>query len=329
MLLPVKVVFCYAREDEPLLDKLKAQLSPLQREGLITMWHDRDINAGDTWEHEIDKHLNAAGIILLLISPDFINSDYCYSVEMKKALDQRKRGESIVVPIILRPTNWYIEPLKDLQALPKDARPVTQWKNRDEALYDIAKGIRKVIEDRATNLSEEEITGESSVRLISEKAIMDWLIDEAQMTNGKVSVDLGDIPGVKHSMRLAKDNEDWEAWYGMWFQQAFVERMGFEPTEESVIYALKTYRKLANGIQQKIEQMIINPTTNLPDVQKVLYQQKQKNTLTVNAYKKAFDSLEESREQLGAKTKYLGLNQNIRVNTLFYGDNLGLRPSGG
>src|SRR5258708_33002232 len=101
MLLPIKVVFCYAREDELLLDKLKAQLSSLQREGLITMWHDRDIHAGDTWEHEIDSHLDEAGIILFLISPDFMNSDYCYSFEMKKALEQRESGKSIVIPIIL------------------------------------------------------------------------------------------------------------------------------------------------------------------------------------------------------------------------------------
>lgn len=95
---PIKIVFCYARKDELLLNKLKTQLSSLEREGLITMWHDRDINAGEPWEHEIDKRLDEAGIILLLISPDFMNSDYCYSVEMKKALERRASGESTVQP---------------------------------------------------------------------------------------------------------------------------------------------------------------------------------------------------------------------------------------
>ncbi len=85
----------------------------------------------------------------------------------------------------------------------------------------------------------------SHIPLINERTIMDWLVDEAQMTNGKVSVDLGDIPGVKHSMRMTKDNEDWEAWYRMWFQQEFTERMGFEPTEESVVYALEKYAEIA------------------------------------------------------------------------------------
>ena len=85
----------------------------------------------------------------------------------------------------------------------------------------------------------------SHIPLIHERTIMDWLVDEAQMSHGKVSVDLGDIPGVKHSMRMTKDHEDWEAWYSMWFEQEFTERMGFEPTEESVVYALEKYREIA------------------------------------------------------------------------------------
>lgn len=83
------------------------------------------------------------------------------------------------------------------------------------------------------------------VPLIHERTIMDWLVDVAQMTHGKVSVNLGDIPGVKHSMRMTKDHKDWKRWYGMWFQQEFTERMGFEPTEESITYAIEKYRKIA------------------------------------------------------------------------------------
>jgi len=83
--------------------------------------------------------------------------------------------------------------------------------------------------------------------LIHERTIMDWLVDEAQMTHGRVSVDLGDVPGIKHSMRMTKDHEDWEWWYRMWFQQEFTERMGFEPTEESITYALEKYREIAES----------------------------------------------------------------------------------
>src|SRR6266480_1195193 len=81
----VRIFCCYAHEDEELLKKLKTQLSPLQRQGFLNVWYDRDISAGTEWEQEISEQLNAAQIILLLISPDFMASDYCYSVEMKRA----------------------------------------------------------------------------------------------------------------------------------------------------------------------------------------------------------------------------------------------------
>src|SRR5205807_7987737 len=99
--MPVKIFFCYAREDEALLNKLKTHLRPLQRQGLIEVWYDRDISAGKEWEQEIDTHLNTADMILLLISSDFMYSDYCYGTEMTKALERHECGEARVIPIIL------------------------------------------------------------------------------------------------------------------------------------------------------------------------------------------------------------------------------------
>jgi len=142
----IKIFFCYAREDEALLNKLKAHLRPLQRQGLINLWHDRDISAGTEWEREIDKHLNTADFILLLVSPDFMDSEYCYSVEMKKATERNERGEARVIPIILRPVYWKVDALSKLLVLPKDARPVTDWANQDTAFYDITVGIEKAID---------------------------------------------------------------------------------------------------------------------------------------------------------------------------------------
>src|SRR5260221_3651321 len=144
--MPIKIFFCYAHEDETLLNQLKAHLRPLERKGLIEMWLDRDINAGVAWESEIDTQLNAAQIILLLVSSDFIDSDYCYSKEMKQALERHNREEARVIPIILRHVYWKEAPFGKLQALPKDGKPVTsnQWHNLDEAFYDIAENIQKV-----------------------------------------------------------------------------------------------------------------------------------------------------------------------------------------
>lgn len=141
----VKIFCCYAHEDEALLAKLKTQLWPLQRQGLIDVWQDRDINAGTEWEQAIKEQLNTAQIILLLVSPDFLASDYCYTNEMKQALERHERKETIVIPVILRPVYWQ-GVLGSIQALPKDAEPVTTWSNIDQAFFNVVEGIRKTVE---------------------------------------------------------------------------------------------------------------------------------------------------------------------------------------
>jgi tetratricopeptide (TPR) repeat protein len=146
--MPVKIFFCYCHEDESLLNKLKAQLRPMQREGLIETWCDRDISAGMEWEVKIKEKLEAADIVLLLISPDFIDSDYCYSTEMQQALARHDCGDTKVIPIILRPVYWR-GMLGKLQVLPKDALAVTDpdWHNLDRAFFNVAEGVRTVVNE--------------------------------------------------------------------------------------------------------------------------------------------------------------------------------------
>src|SRR5947209_5049969 len=114
----VEVFFSYAHADELLQKKLETHLSALKRQGLIVEWHDRDISAGTDWAHEINAHLNSAHIILLLVSPDFIASEYCYSIEMLRAMERHESGEARVIPIVLRPTDWKGMPFSKLEALP-------------------------------------------------------------------------------------------------------------------------------------------------------------------------------------------------------------------
>jgi hypothetical protein len=148
----IEVFFSYAHEDEELRNELAKQLKLLQRQGKIAAWYDRDISGGTVWKQQIDSHLDTARIILLLVSPDFITSDYCYDIEMKRALERHKVGEARVIPVILRPTdNWHSAPFGRLQALPRDAKPINKWSNRDEAFADVARGIRKVVEELAAN----------------------------------------------------------------------------------------------------------------------------------------------------------------------------------
>jgi hypothetical protein len=144
--MPLEVFYSYAHEDEKLRDEIEKGLSLLRRNGLIVDWHDRRVGAGGKWGDEIDAHVRSAHIILLLISADFLASDYCYGVEMKVALERHARHEAIVIPIILRPLDWSGAPFADLKALPRDAKAVTSWPNQDEAFADIARGIREVVQ---------------------------------------------------------------------------------------------------------------------------------------------------------------------------------------
>ena len=98
----LEVFYSYSHKDEALRDELEKHLALLKRQGLITNWHDRRIGAGDEWRDQIDAHARSAQIILLLISADFLASDYCYDVEMKLALERHAAHEAVVIPIILR-----------------------------------------------------------------------------------------------------------------------------------------------------------------------------------------------------------------------------------
>ena len=141
----IEVFFSYAHEDEGLRDELAKHLIMLKRDGVISSWYDREITAGSEWAGEIDEHLNTAQIILLLVSSDFLASDYCYDVEMGRAIERHNADEARVIPIILRDVDWQGAPFAKLQALPKNAKPITSWKNLDEAFADVVRGIRRAI----------------------------------------------------------------------------------------------------------------------------------------------------------------------------------------
>lgn len=145
----ISVFLSYAHEDELLRNELMKHLSSLERQGLISAWFDRKIAPGTDWARAIDERLDRASIILLLVSSDFLASDYCYQVEMKRALARDQAGKARVIPVILRPTDWKGALFSHLQVLPTDARAITAWSNRDEAFVDMVSGIRRAIEDLA------------------------------------------------------------------------------------------------------------------------------------------------------------------------------------
>lgn len=143
----LEVFMSYSHKDKELQDKLAIALSNLRNQNLINDWYDGDISPGTEWKKQILAHLDQAQIILLLISPDFMASEFCYSIEMQQAITRHDNNQARVIPILLRPTDWEGTPFEKLLALPSDGRPITVWPNHDQALLDVIKGIRRAIND--------------------------------------------------------------------------------------------------------------------------------------------------------------------------------------
>jgi formylglycine-generating enzyme required for sulfatase activity len=142
----VELFFSYSHRDEALRDQLATHLKLLERQGIISSWHDRKIVPGSEWAGDINNYLSQADIILLLVSADFLASDYCWDIEIQKALARHEAGTATVIPVILRPVDWSSAPFARLQAMPKNAQPVVTWDHPDLAFMDIAKGIRLTAE---------------------------------------------------------------------------------------------------------------------------------------------------------------------------------------
>ena len=138
--------FSYSHKDETLRDQLEVHLSMLKREGIISVWHDRRLLAGDELDSGISTSLEQADIVLTLISPDFLASEYCYSREMLRALERHNAGVTRVIPVILRPCDWQRSPFAKLLVAPTDGKPVTKWPDVDDAFLEVTKAIRKAAE---------------------------------------------------------------------------------------------------------------------------------------------------------------------------------------
>ncbi len=139
------VFFSYSHKDEELRDRLEVALSAIRREGLIEAWHDRRLSVGDDFDKGVRAELERADVILLLVSPDFIASDYCHDVEMVRALERHERGEACVIPIILRACDWKNTAFGKLLAAPTDGKPIRSWPDLDEAFLDVVLKIRQAL----------------------------------------------------------------------------------------------------------------------------------------------------------------------------------------
>lgn len=146
----MKAFISYSHQDAEFLTALHQHLAALRRQKLLETWTDREISAGGLLDENIAAAMGKADIFLLLVSPSFINSDYCYEKEFKSALKKHKTGKALIIPIIVRPCDWMIPELRQFKALPEDGKPIhsKHWHSADEGFADVAKGLRSLIEER-------------------------------------------------------------------------------------------------------------------------------------------------------------------------------------
>lgn len=141
-----RIFISYSHADEGLRNELEVHLAMLKRQGLVDVWHDRRLLAGDRFDWTISKELDRADIILLLVSPNFLASDYCYKIEKARALERHQEGTARLISVILRPCDWSHTDLASYLVTPIDGRPITQWPDRDEAFLNVTTSIRQAIE---------------------------------------------------------------------------------------------------------------------------------------------------------------------------------------
>ncbi len=177
---PIEVFISYSQKDSVLLEQLKSQLSNLEREQQIKVWYDREMVAGDEWNDEINRRLNSAGIIFLLVSLNFLASKFCFDIELPRIISREDAGETIVIPILLTACEWETTPFSRFQLLPGNRVPVTSWPNTDEAFRDVVKGIRKAVEK--LRAKSETISDQPAAKTISRsklRPLLPYLCDRS------------------------------------------------------------------------------------------------------------------------------------------------------
>lgn len=138
----IDLFFSYSHHDEAMRNELEIHLSMLKRNGLIRAWHDRRITAGKEFDREISDHLERSDVILLLLSPHFLASDYCYETEAQRALQRHDEGTAVVIPVILQPCDWLESPFRKLRATPSDGKPIAKFPNVNDAFLEVTRDIR-------------------------------------------------------------------------------------------------------------------------------------------------------------------------------------------
>jgi len=182
----IKVFFSYSHHDETDRNELEKHLTVLKRQGFIETWYDRRILAGSSLSQEIDQNLLESNLVLLLVSPDFLESDYCYSNEMQKALEMRRQCSAWIIPIILEHCDWKNTPLKDLLVCPQDGKPVSDYPNPNKAYTEVVQEIRRVIGEISEKQPESQKYTSKEGYMTSESKSKPVVVDNIRSGNLRV-----------------------------------------------------------------------------------------------------------------------------------------------
>jgi len=225
---PVEIFMSYAHADRLWIDRFEKHLRSLRSQGIIDIWHDRDISAGQEWASEVDAHLEQAQIVLLFVSPDFMASDYVYSSEFQRVMERNAQAKTRVIPIILRSVYWQQSPFSMLAALPRSGRPISSWANTDIAIAEVIEQIRRVIQHMNNSSSYTETilpttTPPSSIGVIPPYATPDQSNREIQLDRAKVKIQ-------QWEEHLVRENE-WN-----WHILGTALQIAYKTTEEAPNY---------------------------------------------------------------------------------------------
>ena len=238
---PVMIFYAYAQKDDKLRERLDTHLNILKRKGLITTWDKHNVSAGSEPEQEMINFLEKSEIILLLISADFIASDFCWSHHMTRTLQRHIAKKNRVLPILFKPAMWSEAPFGKLQPLPQSGKPITSWKDRETAFVEVAQAIKQVIVELQTSpVPSKSINSRGAIVNSTEyyQEALQLFKDESEKnpSNGYCWYYIGDIYKI-----LKRFQEALEAYEKA--LQLGVKTMGVYAGRAKVLYSLREYEK--------------------------------------------------------------------------------------
>jgi predicted nucleotide-binding protein len=138
-----EVFISYSHQDENWRRRLQQHLDPLKRQGVV-FWDDSEIHAGSYWTREIERRLEESQVVLLLISPSFVSSEF-HRAECRRALDRHNAGDAFVIPLITSPVDWKVLPIHGLKAIPEGGKAVSLWRDPEDALEQVPGAIKRAL----------------------------------------------------------------------------------------------------------------------------------------------------------------------------------------